>query len=124
MTELFSADERPVAPPPPGSVLPAVDEVKAERLAQLHAQYRILDDQSKVIEVKLKAVKDSIKAECTAIVGDDGRPFEAYQLPLGDTLTYQVSKRLDTKTFDAAFPGLRAKYSNASGAWVLRRGKG
>lgn len=116
MTELYSADDNAT----PGRVLPGP---RKERIDQLHTRFRELDDAAKAIEEQLKAVKDALKAECTAIVGPDGRPLPAYSLPLGDTLTYQVSKRLDTKTFDAAYPGLRAQFSNASGAWVLRRAK-
>jgi hypothetical protein len=104
----------------PGRVLPGP---RKERIDQLHARFRELDDAAKSLKEQLDAVKDALKAELTSIVGADGRPLPAYALPLGDTLTYQVSKRLDTKTFDAAYPGLRAQFSNATGAWVLRRAK-
>lgn len=90
------------------------------RLAELHAAYPDLKAAADEADARLKACTDGIKAELTAISGEDRKIIlSTAGLPrLG--LTYVERWNLDSKKLKATDPETWVRYAKKSGSWTLK----
>lgn len=113
----------PVEPPP---VLVDVSEApENDRLVALYRSYPQAKADADAAAAVLKAVTDGIKVELTTRAPDGTAKFELKGTggkPL--RLSWQVSRRFNTKRFTAEHPDVYEAYREPSGSWKLEPIKG
>lgn len=106
---------------PPVEVPPVLVQATPDsKLAHLHAAY----DQAKAAhdeaKARLDAIKDGIKLELTSAAPEGTAQFELHGPGTPLSLSWQVSRRFDTKRFAREQPAVYDSYRTPQGSWVLK----
>lgn len=117
----------PVAPEPPAVLVDVTTAEPDDRLAVLYAAYPSAKAEADEAAKRLKAITDGIKLELTSRAADLTRTPKFEVRGAGGTplrLAWQITRRFNTKRFQAEQAAVYESYREESGSWVLAPIKG